>query len=124
MDRAAIGEQVERILHSTSFAGKTQLAKLLEVLFVRMDSQATLKPDCVVRELWPAETKTKRSADVATEMNRMRKALECYYHGEGKPTPLSLAFPTAPHTLRWTKRKTLDRRRAPRRLSDSSAIAA
>ena len=108
MDRAAIGEQVERIQRSTSFAGKTQLAKLLEVLFARMDSQATLKPDCVIRELWPDETRTKRSADVATEMNRLRKALECYYHGEGQADPIVICLPNrsahaadGPKEKRW-----------------------
>jgi hypothetical protein len=108
MDRAAIGEQVDRILHSTSFAGKTQLAKLLEVLFAQMDSQAALKPDRVIRELWPDETRTKRSADVATEMNRMRKALECYYHGEGNSDPIIISLPNrsahatdGPKEKRW-----------------------
>jgi len=76
MDRSAIGDQIERILLSRSFAHKSQLKKLLEVLFQNMDSQATLKPDRVIRELWPDEIRTKRSADVATEMNRLRHALE------------------------------------------------
>jgi|SRR5664279_29609 hypothetical protein len=88
MDRAAIGDQIDRILHSRSFAGKSQLAKLLEVLFHHMDSQTTLKPDRVIKELWPEEIKTKRSADVATEMNRLRKTLECYYNGEGATDPI------------------------------------
>jgi hypothetical protein len=93
MDRAAIGDQIDRILHSRSFAGKSQLAKLLEVLFHHMDSQTALKPDRVIKELWPEETRTKRSADVATEMNRLRKALEIYYSGEGATDPIIICLP-------------------------------
>ena len=109
MDRAAIGEQVDRILHSTSFAGKTQLAKLLEVLFAQMDSQSTLKPDRVIRELWPDETRTKRSADVATEMNRLRKALECLLRtAKAQADPVIICLPNrsahapdVPKEKRW-----------------------
>ncbi len=105
MDRASVREQVDRILHSTAFAGKSQLAKLLEVLFERMDSQATLKPDCVIRELWPNETKTKRSADVATEMNRLRKALEAYYGGEGASDPIDICLPNRSPSANGVKEK-------------------
>ena len=93
MDHAAIGDQIDRILRSRSFAGKTQLMKLLEVLFDNMDSQCTLKPDRVIRGLWPDEIKTKRSADVATEMNRLRKALDCYYNEEGTSDPIVISLP-------------------------------
>jgi len=93
MDCAAIGDQIDRILHSPSFAGKSQLAKLLEILFHHMDSQITLKPDRVIKELWPEEIRTKRSADVATEMNRLRKALEIYYSGEGATDPIIICLP-------------------------------
>src|SRR5258708_16043320 len=93
MDLTAISEQIERILRSQSFASKSQLRKLLEVLFQHMDSQTTLKPDQVIQELWPAETRTKRSADVATEMNRLRHALESYYNGEGKSDPITITLP-------------------------------
>jgi hypothetical protein len=93
MDRAAISDQIDRILRSQSFASKSQLRKLLEVLFENMDSQSTLKPDRVIRELWPNETKTKGSADVATEMNRLRHALESYYNGEGKADPITICLP-------------------------------
>jgi hypothetical protein len=93
MDRASISEQIERILRSQSFAGKSQLRKLLEVLSQNFDSQATLKPDRVIRELWPQETKTKGSADVATEMNRLRHALEAYYNGEGRTDPITITLP-------------------------------
>jgi two-component SAPR family response regulator len=84
MDSTAISDQIDRILRSQTFASKSQLRKLLEVLFQNMDSETTLKPDRVIKELWPQETRTKGSADVATEMNRLRHALESYYRGEGK----------------------------------------
>jgi hypothetical protein len=98
MDRATISDQIDRILHSRSFASKSQLRKLLEVLFQNMESQSTLKPDRVIRELWPNEIKTKGSADVATEMNRLRHALESYYHTEGNTDPITICLPnrTAP----------------------------
>jgi hypothetical protein len=93
MDRPAITDQIERILNSRSFASKSQLKKLLEVLFNNMDSQTTLKPDRVIKELWPNETKTKGSADVAAEMNRLRRALESYYNGEGESDPITISLP-------------------------------
>jgi hypothetical protein len=93
MDRATISDQIDRILHSRSFASKSQLRKLLEVLFQNMESQSTLKPDRVIRELWPNEIKTKGSADVATEMNRLRHALESYYHTEGNTDPIMICLP-------------------------------
>jgi hypothetical protein len=108
MDPTAISEQIERILRSQSFASKSQLRKLLEILFKNMDSQTTLKPDQVIKELWPEETRTKRSADVATEMNRLRHALESYYNGEGKTDAITISLPNraAPatdgtHETRW-----------------------
>jgi hypothetical protein len=93
MDREVIWSQINRILRSESFADKDQLKKLLEVLFKNMDSQATLKPDRVIKELWPEEIKTKRSADVATEMNRLRRTVERYYDEEGKADPIAISFP-------------------------------
>ena len=93
MDRAAINEQIDRILRSQNFANKSQLRKLLEVLSQNFDSQTTLKPDRVIKELWPQETRTKGSADVATEMNRLRRALESYYNGEGKADPITICLP-------------------------------
>src|SRR5580658_7151064 len=107
MDREAIRNQLDRILRSESFADKDQLQKLLEVLFNHMDSPASLKPDRVIRELWPEETKTKGSADVATEMNRLRRALESYYNGEGKADPIVISLPNrsapAPDGLQETR---------------------
>jgi hypothetical protein len=93
MDRTAISGQIDRILSSQSFSSKSQLRKLLEVLFKNMDSQTTLKPDRVIKELWPNEIRTKGSADVATEMNRLRRALESYYYGEGKTDPIVVSLP-------------------------------
>jgi hypothetical protein len=93
MDRKDIWEQIGRILQSESFTGKDQLKKLLEVLFNNMDSQTSLKPDRVIKELWPEETKTKRSADVATEINRLRKALKSYYEMEGTTDPIGISLP-------------------------------
>jgi hypothetical protein len=93
MDPTAIRDQIDRILSSQSFASKGQLRRLLEILFKNMDSQTTLKPDQVIKELWPEETRTKRAAHVATEMNRLRHALEAYYHGEGKTDAITIVLP-------------------------------
>lgn len=93
MNPATIRDQIDRILASQSFANKSQLRKLLEVLYSNMDSQAALKPDQVIKELWPGETRTKRAADVATEMNRLRHALESYYNHEGKTDPITICLP-------------------------------
>ena len=108
MDPAAIGDQIDRILCSQSFASKSQLRKLLEVLSKNMDSQGTLNADLVIKELWPTETRTKRSADVATEVNRLRHALESYYKHEGQADPVIIVLPNraapAPdgtHEKRW-----------------------
>jgi hypothetical protein len=93
MDPAAISDQIDRILRSQSFATKSQLRKLLEVLSKNIDSQNTLNPELVIKELWPAEIRTKRAADVATEMNRLRHALESYYEGEGKTDAITIVLP-------------------------------
>jgi len=93
MEPTAISQQVERILRSQSFEGKGQLRKLLEILHKNMDSQLTLTPHQVIKELWPEETRTKRSAAVATEINRLRNALESYYNREGKTDPITIILP-------------------------------
>jgi hypothetical protein len=93
MHPSAMREQIDKILLSQSFAKKSQLRKLLEVLCKNADSQAALRPDMVIRELWPDEIRTKRSADVATEMNRLRHALDAYYDGEGKNDPITINLP-------------------------------
>jgi len=108
MEPTAISEQIEKILRSQSFATKGQLRKLLGVLSKNMDSQTALNPDLVIKELWPEEIRTKRSADVATEMNRLRHALDSYYEREGKTDPIRIILPNraAPaadgtHETRW-----------------------
>jgi hypothetical protein len=108
MDSRAVSEQVNRILRSQTFSNKSQLKKLLEVLSQNIDSQDTLKPAEVIKELWPAETRTKRAADVATEMNRLRHALESYYSGEGQADPITIVLPNRSaaagngrHETRW-----------------------
>jgi hypothetical protein len=93
MDPTAVSDQIERILRSQSFASKAQLRKLLGILSKNIDSQSALNPDLVIKELWPDEIKTKRSADVATEMNRLRHALEAYYGGEGESDPVTIILP-------------------------------
>ena len=112
MDRRAIDEQVERLLTSPTFANKSQVRKLLNVLYQNMDSEATLKPDDVIKELWPTEIKTKRSADVATEVNRLRHALKSYYEQEGTDDPIIIYLPNRAatagepaHKTRWIAAK-------------------
>jgi hypothetical protein len=108
VDPIVLRDQIDRILHSRSFANKSQLRKLLEILFKNVDSQSLLKPDLVIQELWPAETRTKRAADVATEMNRLRHALEVYYEDEGKTDSIRIVLPNRAtpgrdgrHEKRW-----------------------
>jgi len=93
MDATGLSSQIDRILRSQTFARKSQLRKLLEVLVKHIDSQAQLNPDLVIRELWPEETRTKRPADVATEMNRLRHALKSYYADEGTSDPIAICLP-------------------------------
>jgi hypothetical protein len=93
VDPTVISDQINRILRSQSFATKNQLRKLLEVLFRDFDSQTTLNADQVIKELWPGEIRTKRPADVATEINRLRNALESYYSAEGKTDPVTISLP-------------------------------
>ena len=108
MDPAAVRDQIDRILRSQSFASKGQLRRLLKILSKNLDSQAVLKPHQVIQELWPSEARTKRAADVATEMNRLRHALESYYSYEGEADPITIVLPNrAPstrdgnHEKRW-----------------------
>jgi hypothetical protein len=93
MEPNEVRKQIDKILLSESFKDKDQLKKLLEVLFKNLDTQTTLKPDRVIKELWPEEITAKSSADVATEINRLRKALKCYYDGEGKNAPIRVNLP-------------------------------
>ena len=93
MDPSSISAQIDRILHSRTLATKGQLRKLLQILHQHMNPQAGITSDLVIRELWPAETKTKRSSDVATEMNRLRHALATYYEEEGAVDPITISLP-------------------------------
>lgn len=93
MHPSDIDSQVEKILQSRTFASKGQLRKLLEILHKNMESQAELKTSAVIQELWPNEVRTKRSADMATEMNRLRRALEDYYENEGGSDPVVICLP-------------------------------
>jgi hypothetical protein len=93
MDPSAVSGQIDRILHSQTFVNKSQLRKLLEILRRNMASQTELKPSGVIQELWPEEIRTKRAADVATEMNRLRRALQSYYDEEGKADPITISLP-------------------------------
>jgi len=93
MDPGAVRDQIDRILRSPSFATKSQLRKLLQVLHNHPNSQATLTAEFVINELWPTEIKTKQAKDVATEMNRLRRAVKFYYDHEGKTDPVIIYFP-------------------------------
>ncbi len=93
MDSSATQEQIDRILRSQAFASKSQLRKLLQLLHQNMDSQIAITPDLVIRELWPTEIRTKRPADVATEVNRLRRALKTYYESDGANDPIAISLP-------------------------------
>ena len=93
MDRSAVSQQLDKILRSRTLASKNQLRKLLQVLHQNMESQIITSPDLVIRELWPDEIRTKRAADVATEMNRLRQALKSYYEVEGADDPITISLP-------------------------------
>lgn len=99
MDPTAINEQIGRILRSQSLAMKSQLRKLLEVLHKNIDSQGALTAELVIQELWPAETKTKHAKDVATEMNRLRHALDSYYEEEGTNDQIIISLPNRSPTV-------------------------
>ena len=93
MELNAVRDQINRVLISRTFANKPQLRKLLDVLCQNMGSQSALSHDQVIKELWPDEIRTKRSTDVATEINRLRRALEAYYETEGKDDPFAITLP-------------------------------
>ena len=93
MNPSAIREQVDKILQSRSFANKGQLRRLLQVLHKHMQLENEITSDLVIRELWPSEIRTKRPADVATEMNRLRHALKTYYEEEGSRDPVAITLP-------------------------------
>jgi Tol biopolymer transport system component len=93
MGPSSISDQIDRILHSQTFASKSQLRKLMGMLAKNMDSQSILSPELIIKELWPDEIRTKRSADVATEMNRLRHALKSSYQSEGENDPITIVLP-------------------------------
>jgi hypothetical protein len=93
MDREAVSSQINKILRSERLADKDQLRKLLEILLANIDTPTNLKPDRIIRELWPEEVKTKRPADVATEINRLRRVLKTYYESEGHADPIIVTLP-------------------------------
>jgi len=112
MEPTAVSEQIDKILRSRTLASKGQLRKLLELLHRNIDSPTPLSTDQVIRELWPTETRTKRSADVATEMNRLRHALDAYYQDEGGNDPITVYLPNRSasssdgvHETRWIATK-------------------
>lgn len=78
---------------SRTFAKKSQLRKLLEILHSKMDFQTSLRTDQIIQELWPGEIRTKSAADVATEMNRLRHALKSYYETEGASDLIAISLP-------------------------------
>lgn len=93
MDQEAIRKQIDRIVHSSALADKKQLCTLLELLSGHIDSQRTLRPDRVARELWPEHNGSKGSPEVAAEMYRLRMALDCYYRDEGRTDPVIIRLP-------------------------------
>ena len=92
MDRNTLLKQAERIANSRALEAKTQLRSLLHILAEHYDLQITLKPDRVMRELWPEEVE-RTSADLATARNRLRKALDAYYREEGSKDPVFIWLP-------------------------------
>jgi tetratricopeptide (TPR) repeat protein len=92
MDRNAILVQIDRISASRALETKAQLRNLLRILGDHYETQSTLQPYRVIRELWPEE-KDRTSADLATAMNRLRKALEAYYAEEGTKDEVVIRLP-------------------------------
>lgn len=93
MNPIEVQEQVNKVLQSRTFASKAQLRRLLEILHQNIESQDNLKPSAVIQQLWPHEVRTKRAADIATEMNRLRRALEDYYESEGVSDAVLICLP-------------------------------
>jgi hypothetical protein len=93
MPQEPVLEQLERVLQSRIFRGKAQLKQLLTLLVQNLETQNTLKPDRIIRELWPGDADSKSSADLAPAVTRLRKALECYYAEEGRNDPTMISLP-------------------------------
>ena len=92
MDRNTLLIQTDRIANSRALEAKTQLRSLLRILAEHYDTQSSLKPDRVMRELWPDDA-GRTSADLATARNRLRKALDAYYREEGLNDPVFIRLP-------------------------------
>jgi hypothetical protein len=92
MDRNVLDNQVDRILRSPVLASKPQLQRLLGVLSAQFEEQNTLKPDRVMRELWPDEPR-RGASHLATAMNRLRRALETYYSEAGAQDEVLIRLP-------------------------------
>lgn len=92
MDRIAFESQIQRILSSHTFSSRPQLRRLLQILAAHHDSQTTLKPDRVMRELWPEEDE-RTPRYLATATNRLRNALEEYYAHEGTADDVLIRLP-------------------------------
>jgi hypothetical protein len=92
MDRNVLDNQVDRILRSPVLASKPQLQRLLGILSAQFEEQNTLKPDRVMRELWPDKPK-RDSSHLATAMNRLRRALETYYSEAGAKDEFLIRLP-------------------------------
>jgi hypothetical protein len=127
MDAKAVSEQIDKILGSRSFANKAQLRKLLQILHQNINSQTVLKADHVIEELWPTETRTKRSGDVAAEITRLRNALKAYYADEGADDPVTIALPTravsainGTHSRQWIVARPRDSKQDATEQNDSS----
>lgn len=92
MDRNAILRQIDRISNSSALETKAQLRGLLRILGDHYETQSTLQPYRVMRELWPDE-EDRTSADLATAMNRLRKALLAFYDEEGARDEVVIRLP-------------------------------
>jgi tetratricopeptide (TPR) repeat protein len=92
MDRNAILRQIDRISNSRALETKAQLRGLLRILGDHYETQSTLQPYRVMRELWPEE-EDRTSADLATAMNRLRKALLKFYDEEGARDEVVIRLP-------------------------------
>lgn len=108
MNQGHVLEQLQRILESHVFRGKSQLKQLLALLVDSRGTQSTLQPDRLIRELWPDDAGSKSSSDLAAVITRLRRALEAYYASEGRDDPVlitlpdrSLRAPRAAKSERW-----------------------
>ena len=90
MEPNEVRKQIEKILLSESFKDK----RSAEEAAFRSPFQESNTNDSQTRSrhqgtLARGDLGKKAPADVATEINRLRKALKCYYDDEGKNAPPS-----------------------------------